>query len=203
MRPSTLPLLAVALAAGLGASPAPAANFDDPDWPCIQRKVPALWLGQMWTGPVPEGSWRDAPEVRELAETIAPRRTPLETVETLVADFAAAQPDDARNERLAQLIAGVVDLIDAERGQLIQGISRYAHNQTFLSAQVEEMQAELASLDRSDDAAMDRIEELEDTLDWETRIFRDRAQALTYVCETPVLLEQRAFAIARIVAAQL
>jgi hypothetical protein len=49
----------------------------------------------------------------------------------------------------------------------------------------------------------DRIEELEDTLAWETRIFRDRAQSLTYVCETPVLLEQRAFAIARLIAARL
>ena len=34
-------------------------------------------------------------------------------------------------------------------------------------------------------------------LGWETRIFRDRAQSLTYVCETPVLLERRAFELAR------
>jgi hypothetical protein len=42
---------------------------------------------------------------------------------------------------------------------------------------------------------------LEDRLAWEARIFKERAQSLTYVCETPVLLEQRAFAIARTLAA--
>ena len=33
-------------------SPAIAAMNTDPDWPCIQRKVPELSLGQIWDGPV-------------------------------------------------------------------------------------------------------------------------------------------------------
>ncbi len=180
-----------------------AAEFTDPDWPCIQRKVPALSIGQMWAGPIPDGDWREAPAIRALADAIAPRRTSLATVETMVADFATAQPEAVRAEILALLVAGMIDLIDAERGELIVGISRYAHNQTLLSARVEDLQAELVTLDRGDDGDLDRIEEIEDTLAWETRIFRDRAQSLTYVCETPVLLEQRAFAIARLIAASL
>ena len=39
-------------------------------------------------------------------------------------------------------------------------------------------------------------------LDWDQRIFTERQQSLTYVCETPVILEQRAFALGRIIAAQ-
>ena len=46
----------------------------------------------------------------------------------------------------------------------------------------------------------DRIEELQDALAWDIRVYKERAQALTFVCETPVLLEQRAFAIARTLA---
>ena len=45
-------LLAITVA--LTGWPAFGADFSDPDWPCIQRKVPQLWIGQMWTGPAIE-----------------------------------------------------------------------------------------------------------------------------------------------------
>jgi hypothetical protein len=41
---------------------------------------------------------------------------------------------------------------------------------------------------------------LRQKLAWDTRIFRERSQSLTYVCETPVLLERRAFELARALA---
>jgi hypothetical protein len=49
----------------------------------------------------------------------------------------------------------------------------------------------------------DRVDALEEQLDWQQRIYRDRAQALTYVCETPVLLEKRTFALAQALARHL
>jgi hypothetical protein len=49
----------------------------------------------------------------------------------------------------------------------------------------------------------DAIDKQEEQLDWDTRIFQDRQQALSYVCETPVILEQRVFALARAIAAGL
>ena len=36
---------------------------------------------------------------------------------------------------------------------------------------------------------------------WDTRVFEDRRRALTYVCEAPVLIEQRLGALARTIAA--
>ena len=44
---------------------------------------------------------------------------------------------------------------------------------------------------------------MEDKLRWDTRIYQDRQKSLTYVCESPVILEQRAFAVARMIAAEL
>ncbi|MNT95475.1 hypothetical protein D3C72_2373610 [compost metagenome] len=44
----------------------------------------------------------------------------------------------------------------------------------------------------------DRIDKLEEEMDWNERIYLDRSRALTYVCETPVLIEKRAYAIAQI-----
>ena len=49
----------------------------------------------------------------------------------------------------------------------------------------------------------EKIDAAEAQLDWSTRIFQDRQQSLTYVCETPVILEQRAFALGRAIAAHL
>ena len=196
-------LALAALWAVLAAGPAPAQPVEDPDWPCVQRKVPSLSLGQMWGGPIPQGNWRDDPRMEALAGEIAARRSPLEEVGAKVAAFAEAAPEAERPERLAELFAGVLETIDAERGQLIGGIGRYARNQAALSDRIEALQRELAALEEAEPKDFDRIEELEDTLAWETRIFRDRAQSLTYVCETPVLLEQRAFAIARLIAARL
>lgn len=197
------PLAALAIVAwhaALGLAPAAAADYSDPTWPCVQRKVETLSIGQMWAGPLPEGNWREDPEVRALATAIAPRRTSPEQVEALVADFAATLPEPERGPKLALVFDGVLSLIDGERSQLISGIGRYAQNQAALSTKVEELQTELAALEAAERKNMDRIEELQDMLVWEARIFKDRAQALTYVCETPVLLEQRAFAVARILA---
>lgn len=181
--------------------PVSAADFDDPEWPCIQRKVPSLSVGQMWSGPMPEGDWRDTPAIESLARVLAPRRTTLEEVEARGAEFAASLDEAERAEGLSELFAAVLSRIDAERGQLISGIGRYARNQSALSDRIEGLQGELASLDPQEDD--ERMRELEEVLIWQARIFTERAQALTYVCETPVLLEQRAFAIARALAAQL
>jgi hypothetical protein len=61
----------------------------------------------------------------------------------------------------------------------------------------------LASATAAEPQDFDRIDALEEELDWSTRIFKDRQQSLTYVCETPVILEQRAFSLGRSIAALL
>ena len=39
--------------------------------------------------------------------------------------------------------------------------------------------------------------------DWDIRIYDDRRGSLTYLCEQPVLLEQRAFTLARTIVSHL
>ncbi|MBL7405792.1 hypothetical protein INQ30_26045, partial [Escherichia coli] len=45
--------------------------------------------------------------------------------------------------------------------------------------------------------------ELETKFAWDRRIFQERSQSLTYVCEVPQLLEQRLGEIARLIQARL
>ena len=183
-----------------------AADFSDPDWPCIQRKTPSLSIAQMWggppIGPEMENGWRDWPDAAALAPALAVRRTSLEEAERLIEEFAH-RGDGTNGPRLSALFAGAFTLIERERAAIIGGVARYAHKQAGLADRIEGMRDELALLQAAAEPDFDRIEELEDTIAWDTRIFRDRALSLTYVCETPVILEKRIFALARAIAAHL
>ncbi len=188
------------LAIAASATPALSAGTGDPDWPCVQRKVAHLSIGQMWAGPPIDEqvlkSWRSTPEIAVLAPALALRRTSMEEAEALISDFAGSRGQTG-DHNLGQLFAGVFTLLERERTQIIAGIGRYAHRQTALAQKVEEMQTALAKAQAVAEPDLDRIEELEDQIAWDARIYKDRAQSLSYVCETPVILERRAFALAR------
>ena len=112
-----------------------------------------------------------------------------------------AESHDAQG--LVALFAASFDHINRARSRVMAGITRYAHKQEALDARIEEMRHEFAALEAAEDKDFDRMDALERDLDWSTRIFQDRQQSLTYVCETPVILEQRAFALGRAVEALL
>ena len=93
------------------------------------------------------------------------------------------------------------------RARIVEGITRYARRQRALSARIDAEQAGLAKAEaeaKPDDYdALDRIDEMRDALAWDVRIYEERNRSLTYVCETPVILEKRAFAVARAVMAEI
>jgi hypothetical protein len=184
-----------------------AASGQDPDWPCIQRKVSEISSAQVWNGPPLDASgdaWRNDSAVAELARAIASRRTEMADARAKITDFAASAGTD-RNRRLTLLFAGVLASINAERSSIIAGIGRYARRQHALA---EKIAGEAAELDRlpaqggtADESA--RRQELAETQEWDTRIFRERERSLRYVCELPTLLEQRAFALGKEIGGQL
>lgn len=197
-------LAPLALVAALGSAivsgaPAFAQQAVDPDWPCIQPKVPELTVGQMWAGPLlPQDATID-PAAADLAKRIAPRRVSDEDIQSATTAYLATVPADARSERLAEVFASVLQRINAERSSVITGISRYSHRQIEMADRIAAREATLGGLEKvpEDQRDMDKFEEEQDALKWDARVYRDRQQSLSYVCETPTLLEQRAFAIAR------
>jgi hypothetical protein len=190
-------LLALTLAA-----PARAADPADPDWPCIQRKVPSLSAGMMWAGPAvdeTDSSWKDAEDVAGLVAAVAPRRVPLEDAYAAIDRFAADLGAD-KDRRLTLAFTGLLQTINAERNEIMTGIVRYARKQAALAEQVKARTHELNTLRQKDapsDTERARMDELEEQLVWNTRVFDERNRSLRYVCESPVLLEQRLFALAR------
>ncbi len=199
---------AMALAALL-ASAGAAQAFNDPTWPCESRKVAHLSMGQMWAGAIPEDmtAWRDDAALAAAASRIAQRRTGMDEAADIVDALADATPQDALETRLTQLFAGVFTLIDRERARVVDGITRYNASQQALSARIDAMQVELAALEKETAAddydALDRIDALRDGVAWEVRIFNERRRSLQYVCESPVILEKRAFAVSRLIKARI
>lgn len=179
-----------------------AAGSDDPDWPCIQRLVPDLSAGQLWSGPpidsvepVEVGS-----ELQSLAEELAARRVPLDEARELVAGFVEDVEPARRNEELTRLFSRTLQIINQDRSSIISGIRRYSRGQRQLAQRIAERNDELQTLGQ--DEALAR-QELMLERDWDIRVFDDRRSSLTYLCEQPVLLEQRAFALARTMASHL
>lgn len=187
------------LAAALMVPVAAQAATPTADWPCIQRLQPRLSLGQAWSGPPPAEGAAIPPATAALADRLVQRRLALDEAEADIADFAAST--DA--EGLALLMQAVFQRIDTQRAIIIQGISRYGHAQVALAEQVETRRRHMAELEAADPPDFDAIDAEERALDIDMRVFTDRQQSLTYVCESPVLLEQRLFALGRAIAAHL
>jgi len=179
-----------------------AGDPENPDWPCIQRKVPEISAGMVWAGPeIPadEKAWTDSPQLHALAVKLAARRLPIEEAEEEIDSFAAALGPE-KDKELTLLFAAVLQIVNAERSEIVAGIERYARRQGTLSERIGEGIAELNTLRRKPNRSAEddaKLKALEEQLLWDTRIFDERRQSLTYVCESPVLLEQRLFALSR------
>ena len=183
-----------------------AADFSDPTWPCVQRKVVRLSIGQMWTGEIlsDDIDWRADPKVASLAPVLSARRTTLEEAQPLVDDFA--QDADNYPSRVA-VHRRVPTGRRRARARLVDGIGKYSLRQDRLSKSIDALRDEIFAKRQStaddDFDALDALDVMDDDLTWKTRIYDERRQSLIYVCESPVIMEKRAFAIARMIAAHL
>ncbi|QZO00179.1 hypothetical protein [Chenggangzhangella methanolivorans] len=150
--------------------------------------------GQMWGGPPLEKaleSWSADGDVSEIVDDLVARRTKMDDAKAMIAKFAKAA-GDKRDEKLSMLFAGIFTEINAQRSQIVNGIERYSRKQRSLSEKIKTESIKIADTQK-DMASQNTPEALQQqqTLDWDTRIYDERQQQLTYVCESPVILEQR------------
>ncbi|HEY5817485.1 MAG TPA: hypothetical protein VIU14_03650 [Mesorhizobium sp.] len=203
MRHALTGICAAMLLSFLQAGLSQAAQSTDPDWPCVQRKVPELSLGQIWNGPelpATASDWSKDNDVEALVQELAQRRIPVADAQQSIRDFARGlKPEDA-GSRLTMLAQGLFDHMNAERSQVISGIGRYARGQADIAARLRKEASALGDLQAKPDTDIAKVQEMTDRLNWETRIFEERVQSLTFVCEVPTLIEQRLYALAKTVA---
>ena len=101
------------------------------------------------------------------------------------------------------LVQGLFDYMNHERSEVISGIARYARSQLELAARLRKEASEVDAMRAKPDADANEIALRTDRLVWETRIFDERVQSLTFVCEVPTLVEQRLYALAKTAAEML
>lgn len=185
------------------AGPALAADYSDPTWPCVQRKVERLSLGLMWVHPVPETLPDDAAareDIDALSDRLALRRLELEPLEAEIAAFGEKYAGDP--DMLGHAFAGAFESLATRRARIIDGIGDFSLSQIALSEKIDRVRQEMnAELDK-ENPDFDRIDELEEQLDWEQLIYSDRQKSIVYLCETPVILERRLYSIAQMMQAQ-
>ncbi|OCP21377.1 hypothetical protein BC361_25170 [Ensifer sp. LC54] len=205
MRWLSLILLPVVAAANL-AWPALAAQGDDPDWPCIQRKVPKLSLGQVWNGAElrpAAADWSKDATISALVVELSARRVPLPEAQLKISRYAEGLPKGEREQRMTMLVRGLFDHMNRERSEVISGIARYARGQRDMAARLRQEASAVDALRAKPDADLNELALRNDRLVFQTRIFQERAQSLSFVCEVPTLIEQRLYALAKTIAQML
>ena len=193
-----LPLLGLAIVL---AAPAFAADPRYPDWPCAQAKVPELSVPAMWAGPSIDDvakSWESDPKVKDLVPRIAARRTLLEDAQKSVTEFITGNAAE-REQKAKLLFAGLFERLNRERSEVMNGIERVARHQKELANKIKTDVADLHSAQDATPPDQSKIDQLAAQVEWSTRIFEDRRKTIRFVCEVPVQIEQRLFALSRTV----
>lgn len=184
-------------------SPVAAAQGDDPDWPCIQRKVPDLSIGQIWTGPAlpPQAAdWARQEDLTELVADVAARRLPLGEAQEKIRTYRDGLRQKERAQKSAMLVQGLFETMNGERAHVISGIARYAHRQRDMAASLRQESSALDTMRAKPDADQAQLALQSEQLVFRTRIFQERVQSLGYVCEVPTLIEQRLYALVKVLA---
>ena len=181
------------------AVPAIAMDARHPDWPCPQIVVPKLSVAAFWTGPSIDDvgdNWMKDQTVHDLVLRFSGRRTSLTEAEKEAAEFIVGTQAE-RQQRAKLLFAGLFATLGRERDDVMAGIERFSQRQQQLR---EKISAEMTDLRAQQDAAGQEsatADKLSEQIAWETRIFDERRNTISYVCEVPSTIERRLFALAR------
>ena len=194
-------IICTALAVAGSAELCFAADPRYPDWPCSQAKVPDVSLAAVWAGPPLDdvaNKWKDDAKVSALVPRLAARRTPLDEAQKAITEFlegSAAQ----KIEMGKLLFAGLFDTLNAQRASVMSGLERVTRKQREAADKIRADTLALQALQDASPPDQPKIDELGNQLVWETRIFEDRRRVIKFVCEVPTAIDQRLFALGRVI----
>ncbi|MDF0519207.1 hypothetical protein P0R31_18375 [Bradyrhizobium yuanmingense] len=194
-------LVTSVLVLAIASTAAHAADPRYPDWPCTQAKVPEISLAAVWGGPPlddVQNKWKDDARISALVAKLAARKTPLDEAEKAVKEFlAGSAADKTANAKL--LFAGLFDTLNAQRSQVMNGLERVSRKQRDAADKIREEAIRLQALQGATPRDEAKVQALSNELIWKTRIFEDRHKVVRFVCEVPTSIDQRLFALGRVI----
>lgn len=187
-------LSAVVVMAACWAQPSRALDPRYPDWPCQQLKVPGISVASVWNGPSIEGIDSKPADTKEadLVTRLAARRTPIEDARKLIADYLVGT-DAEKQDKATKLFAQLYSKLNAQRDEVMNGIERFSRKQKAAAEDIRAEAQKLREMQDKTNADQAQTEDLASRLAWQTRIFEDRRQSTSYVCDVPVQIEKRLF----------
>lgn len=178
-------LVGVAALALGAAGPPPA----DPDWPCVQRLVPTLTAGTLWSGHEAAGDWRADPRIAAAVSDAAPRTQPVPKAVALLDAYAATIPAADRPAALSLLFTGLVDETNRQRADVIERLRGIGRRQRTLTQITGRVSDELRALPPNAPAAA--REEVVQRRAFLIREYEEIGRTIRYACEVPSALEAR------------
>ena len=172
-----------------------------PDWPCAQAKVPEISLAAVWAGPPLDDAtdkWKNDARVSALVPKLAARKTPIEEAEKAITEFLAG-PTAAKAATGKLLFAGLFETLNAQRTSVLNGLERVTRKQREAADKIRADTLALQALQGASPPDQPKIDDLSNQLIWETRIFEDRRRVIKFVCEVPTAIDQRLFALGRVI----
>jgi hypothetical protein len=192
---------AVLLFMTLTAAAASAADKRYPDWPCMQLKVPELTMAAVWSGPAiePPAAQTEPPaQLRALIDKLSARRISLDEAKADIVAFITGSRSE-KETKAKQLFAGLFGNLNRQRSDVMNGLERFSRKQKQLAQAIREDTLKIRELQDAANADATKIEELGQKIEWDTRIFDDRQKSTSFLCEIPVTIEQRLFALGRMI----
>jgi hypothetical protein len=170
----------------------------DPNWPCQQPKVAEFPLASVWDGPAIDTKatgWRDDPDIADLVAKMSQRRVPIADVQAAVAKLIASAGPGAK-DKLKTAFGAAFEELTRQRAEIISGLDRFGRKQREMAERIraENEGAHQAATPgaASDDAALQKLQ-------WDLRVYNERRQTISYVCEAPQAIEARIGALVKIV----
>lgn len=178
-------------------------------WPCVQPYVAEVSAGAFWTGgelPASEtlvGNEALMRLVEEVSDRTISYQQSLDKVKTFLDQLEGSSPEH-KQEQVALLIVALTDSINSKRAQVLKAIERFSKRQQMMITRIEDQDSKIRTIESDDGAEnVSTLEDLETRQKWDIRVFEEREFQKNYLCEQPVLLEQRFFLLGREIAAWL
>lgn len=172
-----------------------------PDWPCVQAKVPEISLAAVWAGPPLDDAlekWKSDAKVSALVAKLAARKTPLEDAKQAITEFLTGSTAE-KTDTGKLLFASLFETLNAQRNSVLNGLERVTRKQRGAADKIRSDTLALQALQDASPPDQPKIDDLGNQLVWETRIFEDRRRVIGFVCEVPTAIDQRLFALGRVI----
>ena len=172
-------------------------------WPCVQRYQPEVSYGTVWPHELPENPERsNAPRAWELADSITESTVKLEQAREQARQFLETREGDLQ-DTAEHLVAALHELTNQKRDTVVAGIKRFSARQQLMLKRIEAQAQKIEMLKNQEAPDEDTLMDLEARQTWDVRVFDERNALTNHLCEQPVLMEQKFFAVGRDVAAYL